>query len=251
MTLLEIASNPWIIAAAAFVTAEVGVPLVRIAITFLRSRFGPFTGTYVSLTGDVVSGPLLLEKVICRQIGEKLIGRIEGLAVLEFDQNGRPIIAGENHENYSFNGLARDRLFTVSYSSANPRVRSSGLIVISGDDSGCSFIGQWAGSVEDQVVNSGCVWLRIERSTNSNLEESARITAFQYLENLHGSMRVDWKEITKKRETKRRQLIEFLHFGMGKTILAPHVLSLKYEMLLNNSVFAKAIGAREQIEEDT
>ena len=164
MNFEELVKNPWVIAAAAFLVAEAVMPLIRFALVRLRSYFGTFTGHYIGFTGDFLVGPLLLETAKIRHLQNKIIGTIQGVATIEFDKHGNLSSTSNNQGKYSIKGFVRERLFTISYTSTIPRVRSSGLIVLSGDDSGTVFKGQWAGSVENNVVNANCTWLRLDRS---------------------------------------------------------------------------------------
>lgn len=161
----NIIMNPWFIAAVTFFATIVAIPLLKLVINWIASRFGIYSGNYLSITGNIDTGPLLIEQIKCRQIRERLKGKIIGIYIFHIDSEHKKIIKYLiNRGKYTFNGFVKERLLVISYNSIIRGVNSSGAIAIKSDTDCRLFKGAWAGLVNDNVESSSCIWLKLKPS---------------------------------------------------------------------------------------
>lgn len=124
--------------------------------------FGPYTGQYAALTWQPDKRSVLVEKVLCRQIGGKLAGMISGMVYFNWDvSKQKHVERAENHAQYTFAGFLDQRVFVVSYRSTGPTHYSSGVIALKADSTGACFSGNWSGVYDDKIGTSKCVWLKL------------------------------------------------------------------------------------------
>lgn len=139
---------------------------------WMRSMRGAFSGHYLALTGNLNGGLILVESAKCRHVGDNLYGMINGISNIEFDPiTGNVSQYADNKGSYKFDGFADGRVVVISYRSIIQRVQSSGSIALKGDDSGEVFSGAWAGLDNGIIVNTPCVWIRLNPSVSSKKKD--------------------------------------------------------------------------------
>ena len=161
--------DPWLIGLFFFIATilftAVVTPIFKVTFRAICGLFGVFSGQYLALTGDLKSGPILIEMVKCRQLRNNLKGTIDGVASILIEDNRRDVNRiASGMGKYRFDGFLDGRLFVLSYQSRSRRVRGAGLLVLKGDASGTLFSGQWSGSTGDEIINGPCSWIRLSRS---------------------------------------------------------------------------------------
>ncbi len=176
-------TNPWTIALLSSLTTAVVIPFLSVIIKKVRSCFGVFSGQYIGLTGNLNSNHILLEDVRCKQIGNKLIGKIYGVAIIEkLDKELKYREKMKNVGKYKFRGFVDERIFVISYRTVIPAQHSSGAIALDGNSMGTLHRGIWTGLVEDSIEQSACRWIKLPRKISSKRNQAAFISeALEYL----------------------------------------------------------------------
>lgn len=135
-----------------------------------RGQSGPFSGTYMGSAWSPDLPMFLLDRVYCRQIGERVRGHINNLGVFQWEEdNGSYRCVTQPNTQLTFNGSIRERLFMITYESPRAEENNRGVITLQGNTSGRLFRGQWAGLVENKVETGRCEWMR------SDLDEDSMI----------------------------------------------------------------------------
>lgn len=134
-----------------------------------RGQLGPFSGYYLGMTWSPDSQRILVERVNCRQLGDRLRGTISTVGVLARNPNGSSYsCVARPNSRYSVTGSVRERLFVLSYQSVRPEEISCGSLALQGSTSGDLFLGQWAGLVGSSVETSRCEWMRLDLSNRDD-----------------------------------------------------------------------------------
>jgi hypothetical protein len=158
----SILSNPWIIAAATFIATVIAAPLASRVWRYIRSLSGIYSGQYLAFTGDPKNGHVLVEDVMVRQVGNRIAGKIFGVAVLIKNQKTGHINESlENKGKYRFSGFVSDGVLLISYFTRIRGLRSAGNITLKDNTAGMFLSGVWSGVVHDPVESSPCSWLKL------------------------------------------------------------------------------------------
>ncbi|ODS31298.1 MAG: hypothetical protein SCARUB_03591 [Candidatus Scalindua rubra] len=179
----NIINDPWFIATVSFIATVCAVPLFKFSIDRIRSLNGIFSGQYIGFTIGQTYGQILIEEIMCKNIGKKILGTITGVTVLQFNEDTNQFEEiGENKGKYYFAGFVDERLFVISYNTKTPRVHSAGTIALKGDNSGSIFSGKWAGLVYQSVVDAPYSWVRLSKPISVRKNRDLFIaTALKYL----------------------------------------------------------------------
>ncbi len=160
----QVLSNQWTVAMVATLGGIVLVPLLRLALDFLRARIGHFSGRYLSLSWNPDRTFVHVEEVLCAHRGNRMAGTIRGVATLKKDPNTNQYVRSEaNLRKYKFSGNVEDRLLVLSYRSSLKAVRSAGCISIEPENTGLLFFGEWVGLVDKAVLSGECLWRMLGR----------------------------------------------------------------------------------------
>lgn len=186
MTISEFLNNSWTIGVGSSLGTLALLFLIQIIVKSLQSLFGEFSGQYLAITGDPLSGTALIEFVECKHIRESLTGTVKGVSNLHLDLSTGIISMVKNAGKYRFNGFVDHRLFNISYRTILPGVESGGSIAMKCDSSGKTFTGIWAGLEEGTIQNAACTWVRINPTISpKNYSSSCISLAQKYFQTLY------------------------------------------------------------------
>ena len=167
-------SSPWFVAIASSLVTAIVIVTVKFLSTWLKSRFGMFSGQYMALTWTRDDSEVLLEDVSCRHVGNTLTGRIRGVAVLRRKPESHEVEeVAPNGGLYRFSGSVQERVFVVSYRTCIRALNSAGAIALLGDHSGTIFLGSWAGLDQGKVQHARCVWFVLHPRISSRRQREA------------------------------------------------------------------------------
>jgi len=158
----ELVNNIWFITITCSILSLGIVPGIRLIANIIRARYGAFSGIYVAIT--TIGKEQIVELVTCRHIGNRLKGKILGVAILANEAGEEKVLP--NTSNYDFKGIVRERLMVMSYNSVFKGDLSAGSLTLYGDVPGRTFSGNWGGLEEKEVVSSPCVWLKSSEKFN-------------------------------------------------------------------------------------
>lgn len=153
--------SPWTIAAVTIVLTYLATPLLDWGVSWLRSRRGPLTGTYLALTNQ--DGALVVERATCWQVGNSLRGRIDAVLTAQ-PVNGQ---VHDHHRiqgaHYRFEGKRISDVVVVTYWDSS-QSRAAGTISLRALPSRDQILlGGWVGAVGFDVVRARCMWIRVKR----------------------------------------------------------------------------------------
>ena len=156
-------NNGWVISLASIVITFIVSPLLLNASYRAQSLNGALTGTYTALTQSENSSNLVAERVECRNVNQKLKGKIVAKALLELGAGGRIVDSSpqDTTRTFSFDGRVRARQVLLSYWSDGRTSQSGGTMTMGLDVRGLIFRGFWCGPTEDAQLASGhCMWIK-------------------------------------------------------------------------------------------
>jgi hypothetical protein len=203
--------DDWFIALASIIVALAVEPLILALIRRIRSLFGDFSGTYLAITGQPFSDARVIEVAKCRHVGSRVQGRILGVSFVELRDEGLVEIA-PNNSKYKLSGIVDERLLVLSYHTNVRGAKGSGTLTLHADGSGRVFTGVWAGLDRGKVLNSPCIWVRVD---NKLASPSKRKVVLQEARKVLSTEQSPW----------RKSRIIFLagQGGIGKTAIAREI----------------------------
>lgn len=240
MNAQSLIENTWFIAfTSSVITALVILPGLRGIWKRLRSLFGIFSGQYIAFTWAWPEQKILLEEVSCRHIGDTLIGRIRGVAILKKEPKSKEVQeVATNKGVYKFIGSVNERLFVISYKTTIPALRSSGAIALQGDSKGKVFSGGWVGLVEERVEHAQCTWLMIDKKISWKRNREQLI---EYAKDIISSMETSYdsskiiKILSMIGDIGKGRIRIHGESGTGKSIVAHSIHKLLDKREQNNS----------------
>ncbi len=164
MSLPSLVYDAWFISIASIILAVVLEPLFKKAIGNIRALYGSFSGTYIALSGEPGKGSVVVEIVKCKHIGQKILGKIDGVTFARVEQNGELVEVSGNDGQYKFNGIVDERTLVLSFHSTLRGVKGSGTLTLQGDSSGKVFTGVWSGFDVKNIASSPCIWIKADKN---------------------------------------------------------------------------------------
>jgi hypothetical protein len=153
--------SAWTIAAATIVLTYLATPVLDAVVGWLRSRRGKLTGTYVALTNQ--GGVLVVERVTCRQVGDALDARIDGVLTATPTDGQVTTFEPISGTRYRLSGKRVGDVVVMAYW-AEPKSTEAGTITLRVLPSREQILlGAWAGALEFEVVHAPCMWVRVNR----------------------------------------------------------------------------------------
>ena len=187
--------DPWVVSLVSAFVALVTPSLIRLVVERIRAYRGAFSGKYLAVSYTGQRGQLLVEKVDCKQVGNRIIGHVIGIGIFTMTQAGQ-IETINTFGRYSFNGVIENRNIVLSYRANEERWLGIGTIVLKASVTGRKFIGVWSGYGEHAILSGFCIWMRIDRKFSWDLENEKLVEKVWAAE----------KELNQHRKTNRSNL---------------------------------------------
>lgn len=170
-------NNEWVVSISSIVLGVAVTPVLQRGWSWLLSRRGKLTGSYLALSQVTMQPKILVEQVRCRHIGNRLYGRILARAefVLGADEWSEAVSPTEP-ASYRFDARLRERKMLLAYWSTARASANGGTLTMNLDDYGAVFRGAWSGMGADgEVLSFPCIWFRrfddlSKRETNELVE---------------------------------------------------------------------------------
>jgi hypothetical protein len=172
-------NNNWVVSLCSIVVGVAATPLLLRAWSWLVSRRGKLTGSYLSLTQVGDQPRILLEQIRCRQVGDRLYGRISARAEFSIgDKDWSEEVSSTAPASYRFDARLRERKMLLTYWSTARASANGGTMTMSLDDYGAVFRGAWCGiGAGGDVMSYPCIWFRrvddLTRLSTKELAEAA------------------------------------------------------------------------------
>lgn len=152
--------SPWFVASVAIIVTYLATPVLDVLFGWIRSRRGKLTGTYLALTRQ--EDQLVAERVRCWHIGQRLRGRIQGVALIR-PEGGRVRSYEPIQGTYTFVGRRIGRVLLLQYWDRSGTDQAGTIALNVQPPREQLFLGTWAGMTSEGLTSASCLWVRVQR----------------------------------------------------------------------------------------
>lgn len=175
--MINFLNNNWVVSLLSILVGFSVTPLLQQTGNYIQGRRGPLTGTYIGFAGSTDLNHFDVELIRCRQVGNKISGKILGFASVDLDDEEVSIERNLPPTAYKFDGRVLGRQIQATYFVPERGSQNGGVIVLEPDANGLVFKGAWSGTghgwpvYTTSIMRSRYIWFRDRDGVIEKLNE--------------------------------------------------------------------------------